>query len=102
VNEALHTPGAANLFSELVMAKKGFTITRTAAYTRYTAANGIPGPEAHLKNNMYVMCFRPISQIDYAANRYPSDLTLWHERCAHINVKYLSINSFEKLNESLR
>jgi hypothetical protein len=58
LNEVLHIPGAANLFSEVVMAKKGYTITRTVKYTTYKKEDGSAGPEARPVNNMYVMNFQ--------------------------------------------
>jgi hypothetical protein len=88
LSNVLHIPGAANLFSEPVMANKGYIIVRTATKTDYTADDGSPGAEAYQTNNMYVLSFRRMEQASFAAS-VKSRLAQWHNRCAPINVQYL-------------
>jgi hypothetical protein len=43
LGKVLHIPGAANLLSDVVLANKGYTITRTALCTKYTEDDGTAG-----------------------------------------------------------
>ena len=58
LSDVLYIPGAVNLFSEGVMAQKGYTIIRDAKGTQSLEDGRKPGPQAYSENQMYVMKFR--------------------------------------------
>lgn len=75
-------PGAVNLFSEVVMANKGYLIERLGGETRYFEHNNkkIPGPKALFKGNVYVMCFRPVKRQANAVANAVVSARRWHQR----------------------
>jgi len=95
IDDVLFIEGAANLFSEGVLAAKGYTIVRKADETKYIQSDGIEGPTAIKKDGLYLMQFKKFAdeQILFAKN---SRAELWHYRCSHINMQYLR-NSVEIL-----
>lgn len=93
INEVLYIPGAVNLFSENVLAQKGYTIIRTKEKAVYYEANGNEGPVAYNDGGSYIMKFRPIHNNSFRSNA--NTAKLWHERMAHINMQYIK-NTFSK------
>ena len=89
IHDVLHIPGSVNLFSESVMARKGYTIIRNAKGTRYVNQEGHQGPSAYPYENIYVMNFKPVKVQALATATSNEKLRLWHERCSHINVNYI-------------
>ncbi|CAL8117940.1 unnamed protein product [Orchesella dallaii] len=63
ITNVLYIPGSVNLFSEYCMAKKGYKIVRDKYKTRYYHSDTNIGPEAVVKNDMYVMKFRQKKQM---------------------------------------
>ena len=89
----LYIPGAVNLFSESVLAQKGFLVIRDKLKTVFLENGKIPGPVAVFRGNMYVMEFRPVKASAFSAKA--NTAKLWHERLSHINMRYVR-NSVEK------
>jgi len=58
ISNVLYIPGAVNLFSETVMAQKGYTVVRSKKETIFYEENGRPGPMALFRDYMFVMLFR--------------------------------------------
>jgi hypothetical protein len=87
ISNVLYIPGAVNLFSESVMAQKGYVVIRDKTRTVFYEDGSIPGPEADYKDNMYVMKFRPLRQS--ALSTRVNMAELWHARLSHINMKYV-------------
>ena len=52
LHDVLHIPGAANLFSESTLAKKGYTIIRDATKTRFLLDNMHPVREIHFQGTV--------------------------------------------------
>ncbi|CAG7831634.1 unnamed protein product, partial [Allacma fusca] len=79
--EVLYVKGAANLFSEVVLAQKGFTIIRNAKETRFYEDDDMRKLTltAKYQDRSYSMQFRRIPTAAKAANA-----KLWHERLAHV------------------
>ena len=58
ISNVLYIPGAVNLFSETVMAQKGYTVVRSKKETIFYEEDGRPGPMALFRDYMFVMLFR--------------------------------------------
>ena len=90
-----YIPGGQNLFSEGVMAQKGYLIVRDKFRTTFKR-NGKPGLEAIYYKKNYIMKFRPLDEMPTAfSSQNVHNAKLWHQRLAHINMKYLR-NSVKK------
>ena len=91
IENVLYIPGAVNLFSEGVMARKGYVIYRDDKGASYSHIDGSEGPRAEIIDNMYVMKFR--NNLKKALSTTNS--RQWHERLGHINMDYLkkTVNS---------
>jgi len=84
INEVLYMPGAVTLFSECVMSRKGFTIVRNNKKTIFYEPNGQQGPTAVPHDGLFAMNFRDIKTTALLCKA-----KLWHQRFAHINMKYI-------------
>ena len=90
IQDVFRIPGAANLFSEGIFARKGYKIIRTANVTTFKPGKGDLGPIAEYYNGVYVMKFRPCQgQVIRAMLVKPSNAELWHRRLNHINMGYI-------------
>ncbi|ODM88300.1 Retrovirus-related Pol polyprotein from transposon TNT 1-94 [Orchesella cincta] len=87
INNVLYIPGAVNLFSEGTMAKNGWTIVRNVHGAYYIDENERAGPEAVMKDGMYLMKFRAV--IRRAHYTKSETAKLWHSRLAHVNLDYI-------------
>lgn len=56
ISDVFYLPGGANLFSELVMCKKGYKIHRCLKITKFVK-DGKVGPVAKIQNDAFVMQF---------------------------------------------
>ena len=61
LSDVLYIPGSVNLFSESVMAQKGYVIIRNREETLFYK-NNILGPQAYYKNRLYIIKFRVSQQ----------------------------------------
>jgi len=88
--EVFYIPARARLFSECIMAQKGYRLIRDKEKTDFEV-NGKKGPQARYYNSGYAMVFRPISISERAfiVKTPMSTAKLWHERIGHINMQYL-------------
>jgi len=88
--EVIFIPGGVNLFSEHVMAKKGFKVDKDMKKVEYFL-NGKKGPEGVHHETGWVMKFRPLSVNEkaFSTRTNINEAKLWHERLGHINMKYL-------------
>ena len=84
IANVLYSPGAVNLFSEGVMAQKGFLIQRDSSRAVFIDAEGRHALTAVYCKGMYVMQFQEMQR-----HATLCKAQLWHERCSHINMKYL-------------
>jgi hypothetical protein len=66
IMEVLYIPGGANLFSEIVMAQKGYTIVRDRETTKYYSKDKLLGPQAEFRDGAYIMKFRPFEETAHA------------------------------------
>lgn len=96
LSDVLYIPGAVNLFSEAVMAQKGYVIIRTKDTTRFLVDGIEEGPEAFYQpqEKIYIMRFRQHNMNANSANDL-NNAKLWHDRLSHINLKYIH-DSVEK------
>jgi len=90
LTEVAYIPGGVSLFSECVMAQKGYRIIRDKEKTDFEL-NGKKGPQARYYKSGYAMVFRPISinERAFMAKTPINTAKLWHERIGHINMQYL-------------
>ncbi|OXA48994.1 Copia protein [Folsomia candida] len=95
IDNVLYIQGAVNLFSEGSMAKKGYSIVRDKNGATFYQDGRFKGPIAEFKNDMYVMKFRPTSQIIAAYMHPVTNAKLWHQRLTHINMNYV-VDSIKK------
>ena len=87
LKNVLYIPGSVNLFSETIMAQKGYVIIRDKTKTTFTL-NDIPGPVAVFKGKLYIMEFRPTEAM--ALSLKGANMSkIWHERLSHINMSYI-------------
>jgi len=89
MEDVLYIPKASNLFSELTMARRGYTIVRDNRSTRYIGPGDSPGPIGTVKDNLFVMKFKPTEAQINALSARVEKSHLWHQRMAHINCQYL-------------
>ena len=87
IRDVVYIPGAVNLFSESVMDLKGFTIIRKQKRTVFFFGKQ-EGPQAEWSDREggYVMNFRRRREM---ARSTRLNATTWHERLAHMNLKYI-------------
>lgn len=92
ISDVYYLPGGANLFSELVIVLKGYTIIRDVHETKFVK-DGETGPVAHIVDNAFVMKFRPVVHTVFArAGKFLKGAKctqLWHRRFGHANTRYL-------------
>ncbi|ODM88321.1 Copia protein [Orchesella cincta] len=84
IHNVLYVPRAVNLFSEGQLAQKGYTIMRDRSTAVFYDNNNSPILTADMKNNVYIMRFRPLQQHALACTS-----KLWHSRLAHVNIEYI-------------
>jgi hypothetical protein len=83
----LYIPGAANLFSEPVMAHKEYLIIRDKTKTTFSKGGKGGGPEAYYANGLYYMKFRSEERTSHAYSA--NSAKLWHDRLSHINNRFV-------------
>jgi hypothetical protein len=86
--DVLYIPGAVNLFSEPVIAQKGYLIIRDKELTVFYKHGKERGPQAVYKNGLYLMQFRAAPQQEATA-LIANRAKLWHDRLSHINIRSL-------------
>ncbi|CAG7818823.1 unnamed protein product [Allacma fusca] len=92
LNSVIYIPGAANLFSEIIMAQKGFRVETVKDCVMYYENRTIPSISAIFQGGVYVMQFRPLQEriSAFVAISRQDNTRLWHQRLVHINCKYIS------------
>ena len=84
----LYIPGAVNLFSEIVLASKGYTIVRSKDETDFYSTKNLKIPVLKAKSvgNAYVMCFKSLKSTSSA---FRVSTKRWHQRLSHVNPQYV-------------
>lgn len=89
IDDVLYVPDLKrNLFSIGVITQKGFNLRLTSENALIYSGNDLIAYGKREKNNLYRIMFKVITK--YEANvTVKNDLSLWHQRLAHINCKAL-------------
>jgi len=86
LHDVLHIPGAVNLFSECVVAQKGYVIIRDSG-TTLLLKDQVVQAVAHYDRGLYFMKFRITQSRAYVAHSLSAKI--WHDRLSHINLQYI-------------
>lgn len=99
--DVLYLPGGANLFSQGVMWKKGFSSQSSNEGTIFYTTDGRESLQAKVgEDGMLVMLFKPVDKLSKAFLTKDRRLQQrWHERLGHVCFKYLQ-NSVRKQEDN--